>query len=240
VDKATTAFAAHPLWEDDPRRLTVLLARYEFVAKMLSGRKSVAEVGCGDAFGTRIVMQSTGHVTSYDSDPLVVEATRRRRSERWPVEAHYHDMLEAPLPHLHDGIYSLDLIEGIPRVAEQRFLDNLRNSLTDEGVLIIGSPSSEARTELPDDGRRVNRKGGDELKALLEKYFENVFLFSVNEEALQTGLAPSAPYLFAVCCQKKQSGRYLRDEPQGRGRSHHPRSTDQVSDLQNRMTFRAD
>src|SRR5215470_16627518 len=45
------------VWYDDPRRLTFLLARYKFVSKMLSGRRNVAEVGCGDAFGTRIVQQ---------------------------------------------------------------------------------------------------------------------------------------------------------------------------------------
>jgi len=38
------------VWEDDPRRLTFLLARYKFVSKMLSGKKFVGELGCGDAF----------------------------------------------------------------------------------------------------------------------------------------------------------------------------------------------
>jgi len=72
------------VWEDDPRRLTFLLARYKFVSKMLSGKKFVGELGCGDAFGTRIVMQSTEKVVAYDFDPLFVEDIRQRRSERWP------------------------------------------------------------------------------------------------------------------------------------------------------------
>ena len=42
-------------WRDDPRRLLFVLARYKFVAKMLSGRRHVLEVGCADAFGTRVV-----------------------------------------------------------------------------------------------------------------------------------------------------------------------------------------
>ena len=44
-------------WRDDPRGLLFILARYKFVAKMLCGRRSVVEIGCADAFGTRIVQQ---------------------------------------------------------------------------------------------------------------------------------------------------------------------------------------
>jgi Methyltransferase domain len=193
------------VWEDDPRRLTFLLARYKFVSKMLSGKKFVGELGCGDAFGTRIVMQTTQKVITYDFDPVFVDDIRRRQSERWPVETHFHDILEAPLPNQHDGIYSLDVIEHIPRTAEHMYLNNLRASLTSDGVLIIGSPSleSQAYASPPSKAGHVNCKSGDELKALLQHYFENVFLFSMNDEVVHTGFAPMAHYLFAVCCQKK-------------------------------------
>jgi Methyltransferase domain len=193
------------VWEDDPRRLTFLLARYKFVSKMLSGKKFVGELGCGDAFGTRIVMQTTQKVITYDFDPVFVDDIRRRQSERWPVETHFHDILEAPLPNQHDGIYSLDVIEHIPRTAEHVYLNNLRASLTSDGVLIIGSPSleSQAYASPPSKAGHVNCKSGDELKALLQYYFENVFLFSMNDEVVHTGFAPMAHYLFAVCCQKK-------------------------------------
>lgn len=195
------------VWEDDPRRLTFLLARYKFVSKMLSGKKFVGELGCGDAFGTRIVMQTTGKVVAYDFDPLFVEDIRRRRSERWPIEAHCHDILEAPLPNAHDGIYSLDVIEHIPRTDEHRYLSNLQDSLTDDGVLIIGTPSLESQSYAspPSKEGHVNCKSGDELKALLKNYFDNVFLFSMNDEVVHTGFAPMAHYLLAVCCQKRKS-----------------------------------
>lgn len=193
------------VWEDDPRRLTFLLARYKFVSKMLSGKKFVGELGCGDAFGTRIVMQTTQKVIAYDFDPVFVDDIRQRQSERWPVEVHFHDVLEAPLPNQHDGIYSLDVIEHIPRSSEHLYLNNLRDSLTDSGVLIIGSPSleSQAYASPPSKEGHVNCKSGEELKALLLNYFENVFLFSMNDEVVHTGFTPMAHYLFAVCCQKK-------------------------------------
>src|SRR5690242_18076574 len=47
-------------WNQDPKRTLFTLARYKFVARMLAGRKHVLEVGCADAFGTRIVQQAVG------------------------------------------------------------------------------------------------------------------------------------------------------------------------------------
>jgi hypothetical protein len=230
----------HPRGGDDPQRLTVLLSRYEFVAKLLQHKKSVAEVGCGDAFGARIVMQSCGSLTAYDSDSRIVEETRQRRSERWPVEARVHDILQAPLPELHDGIFSLDQIGRNPRTAEQRYLDHLRASLADDGVLIVGSVSSEPHAALPGHEGGGNGRTGGELKALLENYFENVLLFSMTDEVLHAGFSPGAHYVFAVCCQKKLKGSGMRDEPQDRGRSDPDLACDRETDLQNRMNFRAD
>src|SRR5262249_55634934 len=133
------------VWHDDPRRVAFILARYKFVAKMLSGRKCVAEVGCGDAFGARIVLQETECVDVYDFDPVFIEDIRRRQSPEWPLKATVHDIALAPLPHRYDGIFSLDVIEHVNSADEPAYLGNLRDSLADDGVLIIGSPSLESQ-----------------------------------------------------------------------------------------------
>jgi len=193
------------VYYDDPRRLAILLARYKFVAKMLSGRRNVAEVGCGDAFGTRIVMQETGRVVGYDIDRIFVEDIRERQYDRWPVEAHVHDIVLAPLPDRYDGIYSLDVIEHIRRANEHAYLSNLRGSLTANGVLIIGTPSLESQAYASPSSKtgHVNCKTGEELRRLLQQYFENVFVFSMNDEVVHTGFYPMAHYLLALCCASK-------------------------------------
>jgi len=196
---------ANQVWHDDPRRLTFLLARYKFVAKMLSGRCAVAEVGCGDAFGTRIVLQEVDHVDVYDFDPIFIQDIRQRQSERWQMTARVHDIVLGVLPQQYDGIYSLDVIEHINREDEHRYLANLRASLDDAGVLIIGTPSLESQQYASSQSKmgHVNCKSGDELKTLMQRYFANVFLFSMNDEVVHTGFYPMAHYLIAVCCGKK-------------------------------------
>ena len=64
---------SNQVWHDDPRRLAFMLSRYKFVSKMISGRKKAAEIGCGDAFGSRIVQQEVEHLNVYDIDPIFIE-----------------------------------------------------------------------------------------------------------------------------------------------------------------------
>ena len=59
-------------WEEDPKRLTFMLSRYKFVAKMLEGSKEVLEIGCGDGFGARIVAQHVQNLNITDYDPVFI------------------------------------------------------------------------------------------------------------------------------------------------------------------------
>lgn len=193
------------VWYDDPRRLTFLLARYKFVAKMLGGRSNVGEVGCGDAFGTRVVLQEVPDITVYDFDPVFIDDIRARHDNRWPLKAELHDIVASRLPRQHEALFSLDVIEHITRRDEHAYLSNLCGSLTDDGLLIIGTPSLESQlyaSPLSKAGH-INCKSGDELKALLEKYFAHVFMFSMNDEVVHTGFSRMAHYLFALCVMPK-------------------------------------
>jgi 2-polyprenyl-3-methyl-5-hydroxy-6-metoxy-1,4-benzoquinol methylase len=206
VGVAPLGLMTNQVWHEDPRRLTFILARYKFVAKMLSGWNNVAEVGCGDAFGTRIVQQEVENVTVYDFDPIFIEDIQRRASPCWPIKAHLHDILGGPLPRRHNAIFSLDVIEHIPVDQERLFLRNLTTSLSEEGVLIVGTPSLESQAYASPQSRigHVNCKTGRALKALLEQYFHSVFLFSMNDEVVHTGFYPMAHYLFALCSRPKR------------------------------------
>jgi Methyltransferase domain len=205
VGLETLGLMTNQVWNDDPRRLTFVLARYKFVAKMLAGRQNAGELGCGDAFGTRIVLQDVGNLTVYDFDPVFIEDVQSRRSEKWAFEAIVHDILRGPLPQKHDALYSLDVLEHIRASDEDIYLRHLCHSLTANGVLIIGTPSLESQTyaSTPSKIGHINCKSGPELKAILQKYFESVFVFSMNDEVVHTGFYPMAHYLFAVCSQRK-------------------------------------
>jgi 2-polyprenyl-3-methyl-5-hydroxy-6-metoxy-1,4-benzoquinol methylase len=194
-------------WYSDPRRLAFVFSRYKFIAKMLSGKNRVLEIGCGDGFPIPIVLQEVGSVHGIDIDAVFIEDIRERRDERWPFTAEIHNMLDGPVRQApFDAAYSLDVIEHIDPAHEQSFVRNAVKSITDAGVLIIGAPSLESQqyaSPLSKVGH-VNCKSGSALKALMLEYFHSVFMFCMNDEVLHTGYFPMAQYLFAVCAHKKK------------------------------------
>jgi len=192
-------------WFDDPKRLVFTLARYKFVAKMLSGRGRVLEIGCADAFASRIVQQEVGQLTAVDFDPTFINDVRDRMNDKWSFECFEHDLLEGPVPGIFDGVFLLDVLEHIKPSDEHRFLSNACASLDRAGVMIIGMPSLESQPYASSISREghVNCMSMPSFKKTMEQYFENVFMFSMNDEVVHTGFHKMAHYLIALCCTKK-------------------------------------
>jgi 2-polyprenyl-3-methyl-5-hydroxy-6-metoxy-1,4-benzoquinol methylase len=192
-------------WHDDPKHLLFTAARYKFVAKMLSGSPSVLEVGCADAFFTRIVVQEVGKLTATDFDELFVEDVKRRMDPKWSFDVAPHDLLKGPFPGIFDAAYALDVIEHIAPSDEVTFVLNIVQSLSAHGVLILGSPSLESQTYASKQSKEghVNCKTGPQMKELMGRFFHNVFQFSMNDEVVHTGYAPMAHYRFAIGCSRK-------------------------------------
>jgi 2-polyprenyl-3-methyl-5-hydroxy-6-metoxy-1,4-benzoquinol methylase len=187
-------------WHSDPKRLGFVLSRYKFVAKMLSGKSRVLEVGCGDGFPIRVVLQEVGNVHAIDIDPLFISDAIERTDSKWPFSCAVHDMLSGPVKGEYDAAYSLDVLEHISPEHENTFLLNIIKSLTKTGVLIIGMPSLESQAYAAPLSKigHINCKTGKDLKQLMMEYFDNVFMFSMNDEVVHTGFQPMAQYLFAI------------------------------------------
>lgn len=193
-------------YDVDAKRLGFVLARYKFVARVLAGCEWVLEVGCGDAFGTRVVAQAVGNLMATDFDAAwIEEATSRLR----PANVSYvqHDMVQGPrwvpdrLPKVFDAAYALDVLEHISPEHEGAFLGNLAASVGDHGTVIIGMPSLESQpyaSELSRQGH-VNCKTEDGLRSTLKRYFRNVFVFGMNDEVVHTGYGPLCHYRLAIC-----------------------------------------
>ncbi|NDD62382.1 MAG: class I SAM-dependent methyltransferase [Acidobacteria bacterium] len=206
---AQLGLRAASVWEMDPRRLAIVLSRYKFVSKMLSGKKKALEVGCGDAFGTRIVQQEVGSICGIDFDEVFIRDVQERMEKeqwgRWNLELRVHDMLSGPVSGDYDCAYSLDVLEHISKTEEDLFMKNLCDSVSADAVVIIGMPSLQSQ-EYASEGSKaghVNCKDGTELKTFLLRFFHNVFVFSMNDEVVHTGFYPMAHYLFGVCVGKK-------------------------------------
>jgi hypothetical protein len=157
-------------WEHDPKRLAFTASRYKFVAKMLEGKRSVLEVGCADAFFSRIVRQHVDCLVAVDKSYSYIGSAKKVRSPRWHVYLNSWDILEdgpcAPGGGF-DAVYCLDVFEHIEKSREDVLLGNLAKCAP---VCIVGCPSAESQLsglrdlarrarELPDEGGACARDG---------------------------------------------------------------------------------
>jgi 2-polyprenyl-3-methyl-5-hydroxy-6-metoxy-1,4-benzoquinol methylase len=203
---STFGLMTNQAWDDDPKRLAFTFSRYKFVAKMMSGKKRVLEIGCADAFATRIVQQEVQELTAIDFDPVFIEDVKMRMNPKWPMSCFVHDMLQGPPPGKYQGIYALDVLEHIRPHDESIFLKNMVSSLEPHGIAIVGMPSLESQAYASPISRagHVNCKTMPELRSFLELHFHNVFVFSMNDEIVHTGYHKMAQYLMALCCDQRR------------------------------------
>ncbi len=186
---------------DDPKRLGFVLSRYKFVSKMLEGKKNILEVGCGDGFGTTVVAHGASHVTALDLSLETLENKTIHPTLENKVEFLSHDIVESPLnKSKFDAAYSLDVIEHISSTDEHKFYENILGSLNKNSLFIVGTPnkSSAAYQSKRSLKHHINLKSQKDLKKDLEKYFEYVLMFSMNDEVLHTGYSEMSHYILGV------------------------------------------
>jgi 2-polyprenyl-3-methyl-5-hydroxy-6-metoxy-1,4-benzoquinol methylase len=196
---------ANAAWHADPKRLGIVLSRYKFVAKMLSGKNRVLEVGVGDGWASRVVKQEVGTLVGIDIDPVFVDDAIAAMEDPWRFECRVHDMMVGPVEPPFDAAYALDVLEHIVEAREDRFIANIAASLTLPGVAIFGMPSLESQVYASSGSKEghVNCKTAPDLKRVLLRHFHEVFIFSMNDEVVHTGFYALAHYLFALCVGKR-------------------------------------
>jgi predicted TPR repeat methyltransferase len=185
---------------EDPKHLGFVLARYKFVAKMLVGYGRVLEIGCGDTTGARVVKPAVISLVGIDNSSY--------RSQDLCIPVKKHDMRHGiPFSNRFDAIYALDVLEHIPLDDEPQFMLNVILSLEDDGAAIFGSPSLESQAYASELSRRYhcNCKSEDDLRAMLRRFFGNVFVLGMNDENLHCGFGPMTHYRLAICTNPLKS-----------------------------------
>ncbi len=179
----------------DPKHLAFVLARYNFVARMLQGAKSVLEVGCGDMTGAPIVKAVVGKYLGIDID------------SGYHGDYRIHDMTCGPLlgAKKFGAIFALDVLEHIAPDDEDAFFGNINKSLDEYGTVIMGAPSLESQPYASKLSKQhhVNCKTESGLRETLQKHYHNTYLFGMNDSTLHTGYGPFCHYRLAIANNPK-------------------------------------
>jgi 2-polyprenyl-3-methyl-5-hydroxy-6-metoxy-1,4-benzoquinol methylase len=182
-----------------PRRLLHLLSYYKFAAKMIGPGKNVVDVGCSEGFGTILLAEHAKTCVGMDLDRDAIDianATVASANLSFVVA----DILQTDVGPF-DAAVGLDVIEHIYAENEDAFVAAVGKALTDDGIMILGTPNVTADRYASEHARRghINLFDADRLRALGLRHFEQVFSFSANDEMIHTGFSAMAHYLLVVC-----------------------------------------
>jgi len=187
---------------NDPKHMCFVLSRYKFCSKILDGKKNILEIGCGDGFGVPIIAANSDYVLALDSNEPIIESNKERLSQVKNIEFITHNICVSSIKSdiFFGGAFSIDVIEHLDPELEHSFMSNTCASLDTNGICIVGTPNIAAsehaiyRSEV----QHINLKSHDSLRELMGQYFNNVLMFSMNDEVVHTGFGPMAHYLFSV------------------------------------------
>lgn len=201
---------------------------HDIAAKLLAGRHDVGIYGFDEADAMSLAVYKVRRMAIYDSHPTTIGGQRHGGGPPLP-RIQFHDMLGSPLPRVHDSICSLRALGYVPSTEEDTYIEHLADSLAhSSNTLILGCPSNRGPEEPMEGGDPVaglvsNRpmdrqryhyaRTGAQLKALAERFFENVFVFSIIDGELQVGAVSSADYVLAVCCARRDRTEQSRSAP---------------------------
>ena len=190
-------YAAHV--EHDLLRLTIFLARYKFVARLVRKTDHILEIGSGSGLGSLFLGQHAGQVTGIDIRTTAVEEARAlNRNPK--VDFLVADFFELDTNTRYDVILALDVIEHMPAEQGDLLLARISSSLKHSGVAIIGTPSLyswEYQSPLS-KASHVKCYDRDELLAAMDRHFGRCTAFSMNDELVHTGFHKMAWYYFAL------------------------------------------
>lgn len=190
-----------------PKNILFTLSRYKFAAKMMPQNKTIKilELGCGDGFASLILAENGHNVVGVDFDASAIEHANKTINKKNMVFKE-GDFLGKKYGFF-EAVVSFDVIEHIFPSDENAFMKTIISNLKKTGICLIGTPNKTAAKYASKASKlgHVNLYTAERMYNMMNKYFNFVFIFGMNDEVLHTGFPSMSHYIIALGCGKKQS-----------------------------------
>ena len=179
----------------------IKLARYKFVAKMLSEDDVVLDLGCGHGYSSHFFAQTARQVIGVDLYADIPAVSERFDADNLKfIQA---DILDPP-PEITDepitAVTAIDVIEHFHREDGVSIIERYAEALPNGGMMILGSPSKFSQMYRSNQSLDVHfyEYEPEELRELCDLYFKRTLLFSMNDELVHTGFNKLAWFFFVL------------------------------------------
>lgn len=190
--------------EDNLLQFLIRLARYKFASRMMKKDDNVLEIGSGSGLGSIFMGQHCKSVTGIEIKKTEVdEACKINRRDN--VTFRHLDFFEMNSESKYDIIVAMDVIEHLDYELGKKLVEKTRHHLTQNGLLIIGTPSiySYEYQGALSKASHVKCYDKEELIAMMESFYSRTIAFSMNDEIVHTGHPKMAWYYMALAFYPK-------------------------------------
>lgn len=192
-------------FKKNPIDFFITLARYKFAARLLKTNDIVADVGCGTGLGSIFLSKFCKKVVGLDYDHQLIQFNSKNHSDINNISFDRFDLTKKIPKRFEknfDVCVSMDVIEHFEYKDILKFvIPNYKRLIKKKGFCIIGTPNINSQKYASE--RRLSTHPYEfnyqNLKISLEKKFNNVHIFSMNDEIVSTQFSELAWYYIAVC-----------------------------------------
>ncbi|HEY9245663.1 MAG TPA: class I SAM-dependent methyltransferase, partial [Candidatus Methanoperedens sp.] len=151
---------------------------YKFASQFVEG-KLVLDVGCGTGYGSNYFMtKGAQYVYAIDNSEEALDYAHKNFPNH-RLLYFLMDAQELEFPdETFDIVFSSENIEHLQN--PEKNIANIRRVLKKEGILILGTPNKEnfePESDKSSNPHHIKEFFYEELKILLEKYFDSVYIF---------------------------------------------------------------
>ena len=162
------------------------LHRYHAVRELVKD-KVVLDIASGEGYGSAILATSAQSVFGIDIDPEVVKYAQQKYAGTRNIEFLIGQAENIPLPDRSiDVVVSYETIEHLGQSAQERFLQEIKRVLKNDGKLVISTPDKTNYSDRYAYTNEFHLKEftSDEFLAFLKNYFGHVLPYAQGYEVV--------------------------------------------------------
>ena len=156
--------------------------RYHWISPWVKD-KIVADLACGEGFGSALLAQTANQVLAMDIDSATIDRAKVKYQSRPNLQYITADVLKSPLASDSlDVVVSFETLEHL--TAHQQLLKEFKRQLKRDGIMILSTPDKAVYSGSEHHNQyHVKELEEKEFKALVNSHFKHVIFFG---QQLQT------------------------------------------------------
>ncbi|NFB31227.1 methyltransferase domain-containing protein [Clostridium botulinum] len=172
--------------------------RYKFAASFIKSDYKVLEAPCGFGYGAAYFSKLCSKVEALDLAKDNIDFAKNAykfNNVNWVNS----DVTKLPYKDSEFNVYvSYEVFEHLPLELTEKYLEEAKRVIKDNGKFIISTPNRETRKNI-NNPFHIKEYNFEEFSNILEKYFGKVSYYSVVDFKVQKGMNKSAFNIIAIC-----------------------------------------